>query len=152
MTNTHTHTRARTLLIMKVRQQSEKVKSRAPELPRHVCTVLQWARCSSWSANKGLQHVVRERERGGGREREKENSNSKTLFYKDCSSGSVKNLTTSPCQATKSKRERERWWYKICQCEGTRRCWSVSESRSVSPLTRSGVLSVSDLQYRELCT
>ena len=30
----------------------------------------------------------RERERGGGRERE--NSNSKTLFYKDCSLGSVK--------------------------------------------------------------
>ena len=25
------------------------------------------------------------------------NSNSKTLFYKDCSLGSVKNLTTSPC-------------------------------------------------------
>ena len=25
-----------------------------------------------------------------------ENSNSKTLFYKDCSLGSVKNLTTSP--------------------------------------------------------
>ena len=43
-----------------------------------------------------------ERERGregGGREREGENSNlnSKTLFYKDCSLGSVKNLTTSPC-------------------------------------------------------
>ena len=31
-------------------------------------------------------------ERGG--ERERENSNSKTLFYKDCSLGSVKNLTT----------------------------------------------------------
>ena len=28
---------------------------------------------------------------------EAENSNSKTLFYKDCSLGSVKNLTTSPC-------------------------------------------------------
>ena len=26
--------------------------------------------------------------------------NSKTLFDKDCSLGSVKNLTTSPCQAT----------------------------------------------------
>ena len=31
------------------------------------------------------------------RERERENSNSKTLFYKDCSLGSVKNLTTCPC-------------------------------------------------------
>ena len=31
------------------------------------------------------------------RERERENSNSKTLFYKDCSLGSVKNLTISPC-------------------------------------------------------
>ena len=30
-------------------------------------------------------------------ERERENSNSKTLFYKDCSLGSVKNVTTSPC-------------------------------------------------------
>ena len=33
----------------------------------------------------------------GSEERERENSNSKTLFYKDCSLGSVKNLTTSPC-------------------------------------------------------
>ena len=37
-----------------------------------------------------------ERERrgggGGGGERERENSNSKTLLYKDCSLGSVKNL------------------------------------------------------------
>ena len=33
----------------------------------------------------------------GGGERERENSNSKTLFYKDCSLGSVKILTTSPC-------------------------------------------------------
>ena len=31
------------------------------------------------------------------REKESENWNSKTLFYKDCSLGSVKNLTTSPC-------------------------------------------------------
>ena len=31
-----------------------------------------------------------------GRERERE-LNSKTLFYKDCSLGSVKNLTASPC-------------------------------------------------------
>ena len=30
-------------------------------------------------------------------DRATENSNSKTLFYKDCSLGSVKNLTTSPC-------------------------------------------------------
>ena len=46
----------------------------------------------------------RERERGGreretDRQRQRENSNSnwKTLFYKDCSLGSVKNLTTNPC-------------------------------------------------------
>ena len=53
----------------------------------------------------GIERDARERERGGwgvgkggrGRERERENSNSKTLFYKDCSLGSVKNLTTSPC-------------------------------------------------------
>ena len=66
----------------------------------------------------GQQTDRREREGGGemdrkrkGREREemterptdrqtdrgRENSNSKTLFYKDCSSGSVKTLTTSPC-------------------------------------------------------
>ena len=29
------------------------------------------------------------------RERERENSNSKTLFYKDCSLGSVKNLSNN---------------------------------------------------------
>ena len=46
----------------------------------------------------------RERGREGGQRetervvsRENSNSNSKTLFYKDCSLGSVKNLTTSPC-------------------------------------------------------
>ena len=36
---------------------------------------------------------------GGGRgvgSRHRENSNSKTLFYKDCSLGSVRNLATSP--------------------------------------------------------
>ena len=42
----------------------------------------------------------REGERGGlggreGREGEKSNSNSKTLFYKDCSLGSVKNLSNN---------------------------------------------------------
>ena len=37
----------------------------------------------------------RERERDGGGNGE--NSNSKTLFYKDCSLGSVKNLTASAC-------------------------------------------------------
>ena len=42
----------------------------------------------------------REREREGGgregeRERENSNSNSKTLFYKDCSLGSVKNLSSN---------------------------------------------------------
>ena len=35
----------------------------------------------------------RDRERKG--ERERENSNSKTLFYKDCSLGLVKNLSNS---------------------------------------------------------
>ena len=45
------------------------------------------------------------RKRGGGGggegrregEREKVNLNSKTLFYKDCSLASLKNLTASPC-------------------------------------------------------
>ena len=32
---------------------------------------------------------------GGGSKSERERE--KTLFYKDCSLGSVKNLTTSPC-------------------------------------------------------
>ena len=46
-----------------------------------------------------LPRVKREGGRGGreggreGGERERENSNSKTLFYKDCSLGSVKNLS-----------------------------------------------------------
>ena len=52
-----------------------------------------------------LLESVKGREKGkggeGGRERERKtergNSNSKTLFYKDCSLGSVKNLTTGPC-------------------------------------------------------
>ena len=41
--------------------------------------------------------TVREREEGGGgeREMEKKNSNLKTLFYKNCSLGSVKNLSNS---------------------------------------------------------
>ena len=37
----------------------------------------------------------REREREGGTEGERENSNSKTLFYKDCSLGSVKTLSNN---------------------------------------------------------
>ena len=37
-----------------------------------------------------------ETERQRNRETETEKSNSRTLFYKDCSLGSVKNLTTSP--------------------------------------------------------
>ena len=36
----------------------------------------------------------RDRETETEREREKSNSNSKTLFYKNCSLGSIKNLTT----------------------------------------------------------
>ena len=52
----------------------------------------------------------REREGGGGRDKERKRwrdgeieaergwrKNSKTLFHKDCSLGSVRNLTTSPC-------------------------------------------------------
>ena len=57
---------------------------------------------------KQLSEILeRERERGGGgggreTETETENSNtnstnSKTLVYKGCSLGSVKNLTTNPC-------------------------------------------------------
>ena len=47
------------------------------------------------------REVERGRERGREgvvereRERERENSNSKTLFYKDCSLGSVKNLSNN---------------------------------------------------------
>ena len=43
------------------------------------------------------------------RERERENSNSKTLFYKDCSLGSVKNLFNN-------ERERERENNYECMC------------------------------------
>jgi len=39
----------------------------------------------------------RDRDRQRQRQRDRENSNSKTLFYKDCRLGSVKNLTTNPC-------------------------------------------------------
>ena len=48
-----------------------------------------------------LSSSEREREGGGrqgGREGERERElEPTTLFYKDCSLGSVKNLTTSPC-------------------------------------------------------
>ena len=42
-------------------------------------------------------YIYREREKERERERERENSdsNSKTLFYKDCSLGSVKNLSNN---------------------------------------------------------
>ena len=43
---------------------------------------------------------ITKRERGVGNEggwEERGNSNSKTLCYKECTLGSVKNLTTSPC-------------------------------------------------------
>ena len=39
----------------------------------------------------------RDRDRETETETETERQNSKTLFYKDCSLGSVKILTTSPC-------------------------------------------------------
>ena len=69
----------------------------------------------------GRRETQRERDRETERERDRERqkqrqrqtelrtlllrelelgSNSKILFYKDCSLGSVKNLTTSPCSAT----------------------------------------------------
>ena len=50
--------------------------------------------------------VYKKRERGRETEREREGElknsdwNSKTLFYKDCRSGSIRNLSTSPCKAT----------------------------------------------------
>ena len=62
---------------------------------------------------RGGRHRETEEEKGGGeaggggagrwrqetgkRRQMIRNSNSKTLFYKDCSLGSDKNLTTSPC-------------------------------------------------------
>ena len=52
--------------------------------------------------NRRSHEPRRERGCGGGREggewggqRERENSNSKTLFYKDCGLGSVKNLSNN---------------------------------------------------------
>ena len=51
--------------------------------------------------NKQISQRERERTREQtnkqNKTKTKQNSNSKTLFYKDCSLGSVKNLTTSPC-------------------------------------------------------
>ena len=48
----------------------------------------------------GGRQTEKERERERGTDRQTENLNSKTLFYKDCSSGSVKAcVTTSPCLA-----------------------------------------------------
>ena len=38
-----------------------------------------------------------DRQRQADRQAGRENSNSKKLFYRDCSLGSVKNLTTSHC-------------------------------------------------------
>ena len=47
--------------------------------------------CASYMERETQRERERERERE--KERERENSNSKTLFYKDCSLGSVKNLS-----------------------------------------------------------
>ena len=46
---------------------------------------------------KKRDKIGREREREGGKIKggRRENSNSKTLFYKDCSLGSVKNLSNN---------------------------------------------------------
>ena len=44
----------------------------------------------SWVGGGGMEKEME-------RERENTNSNSKSLFYKDGSLGSFKNLTTSPC-------------------------------------------------------
>ena len=44
----------------------------------------------------GERERERDRDKQTDRQTETENSNSKTLVYKDCSLGSVKNLTTSP--------------------------------------------------------
>ena len=53
--------------------------------------------CLSLSASKFCIDRQTEmwREGDGEREREKSNSHSKTLFYKDCSLGSVKNLSNN---------------------------------------------------------
>ena len=50
-------------------------------------------------ASKGREREEKKKEKKRDRER-KENLNSKTLFYKNCSLGSVANLTTSPYYAT----------------------------------------------------
>ena len=45
-----------------------------------------------------VNHKVSKKRRAEAEvQRERERENSKTLSYKDCSLGSVKNLTTSPC-------------------------------------------------------
>ena len=46
--------------------------------------------------SRGLD-LLGEKETDRQTDRQTENLNSKTLFYKDCSLASVKNLTTSPC-------------------------------------------------------
>ena len=48
---------------------------------------------TSWGGGGGGGEKKKRRRK----KRERESSNSQTLFYKDCSLGSVKNLTTSPC-------------------------------------------------------
>ena len=54
-------------------------------------------RCRKIGRGEESEGRERDTERGGQREgrRERENSNSKTLFYKDCSLGLVKNLSNS---------------------------------------------------------
>ena len=60
---------------------------------------LQTQSCSDTRGGGGGGGEKREREGegGGGGGREREKSNSKILFYKDCSLGLVRNLTTNPC-------------------------------------------------------
>ena len=56
-------------------------------------------RSGKWKGRRVRETETGDRERqrlrgeGWGRGRERENSNSKTLFYKDCSLGSVKHLS-----------------------------------------------------------
>ena len=60
-----------------------------------VCSQCQMNTCHT-SFREREREIQRQRQRD--RETETENSNSKTLFYTDCSLGSVKTCpTTSPC-------------------------------------------------------
>ena len=90
-TLTHAHSCTRTYARTSIRTYTQARSRAGPQA--HTGLLLHTNTCIAEAYCHTQRERERERERGGERERERENSNSKTLFYKDCSLGSFKNLS-----------------------------------------------------------